>query len=236
VVPIAVAAVNTEIFTETLHHSHGLAMLLSLSVAGIGILVAFTTYYWKKINADTVASAPVFKYLYKFFLNKWYFDEFYQATFVNGIDALAAAYRWFDNVVIDGIVNGVAKWTVGITHGVKHTWKEGIAGSIFYLIVFALLSLFMGWQVTVGLLAGSGSTVAMIECGLLGLCVAALSFFLFYVGVGGFDNKIIDGIVNLVVSLAGLLGLLARKLQTGKVQTYLAFALFGVMVFFLWFR
>jgi NADH-quinone oxidoreductase subunit L len=236
VVPAAVAAVNTEMFTEALHHSHVLAMLLSLTVAGIGILIAFATYYWKKINADDVASAPVLKYLYTFFLNKWYFDEFYQITFVKGTDVIADAYRWFDNVVIDGIVNGAAKWTIGMTHGVKHTWEEGIAGSIFYLIVFALLSLFIGWQVTVSLLAGSGRTVVMIECGLLGLGAASLSFFLFYVGVGGFDNSIIDGIVNLFAYLAGFFGLLARKLQTGKVQTYLAFALFGVMVFFLWFR
>jgi hypothetical protein len=99
-----------------------------------------------------------------------------------------------------------------------------------------LLSIFIGWEVMEELLAGSGSIAALIECGLLGLGAAALSFFLFYVGVGGFDNKIIDGLVNLAASLAGFLGLLARKLQTGKVQTYLAFALFGVMVFFLWFR
>ena len=32
-------------------------MLLSLTVAGIGIYVAFATYYWKKISADAVASA-----------------------------------------------------------------------------------------------------------------------------------------------------------------------------------
>ena len=157
-------------------------------------------------------------------------------TFVKGTDVIAYAHRWFDNIIIDGIVNGVAKWTVGMTHGVKHTWEEGIAGSIFYLIVFALLSLFIGWQATLGLLAGSGSIVAMIECGLIGLCAAALSFFLFYVGVGGFDNTIIDGIVNLMAFLAGMSGRLIRPLQTGKVQTYLAFALFGVMVFFLWFR
>ena len=236
VVPAAVAAANTEVFTEALHHSHILAMLLSLTMAGIGIYIAFATYYWKKIDADAIASAPVIKYVYKFFLNKWYFDEFYQAIFVNGTDILAASYRWFDNVIIDGFVNGVAKWVVGITHGVKHTWEEGIAGSIFYLIVFALLSLFIGWQVTVGLLANSGSTVALIECGLIGLGVAALAFFLFYVGVGGFDNKVIDGIVNLVAFFAGLSGRLIRPIQTGKVQTYLAFALFAVMVFFLWFR
>jgi NADH-quinone oxidoreductase subunit L len=235
-VPIAVAAVNTEMFTEVLHHSHVLAMLLSLTVAITGILVAFATYSWKKIDADAIASAPVLKHLYNFFLNKWYFDELYQATFVKGTDVVADAYRWFDNVIIDGIVNGVAKWTIGITHGVKHTWEEGIAGSIFYLIVFALLSLFIGWHVATELLIQGAGIVVKIECGLIGLGVSALTFFLFYVGVGGFDNKIIDGIVNLLAYLAGLLGLLARRLQTGKVQTYLAFALFGVLVFFLWFR
>jgi NADH-quinone oxidoreductase subunit L len=236
VVPEAVAAVNAETFGEALHHAHGLAMLLSLAVAGFGILIAFTTYYWKKINADAVASAPVLKVLYKFFLNKWYFDEFYQMTFVKGTDIVADSYRWFDSVIIDGIVNGVAKWTIGMTHGVKHTWEEGIAGSIFYLIIFALLSLFIGWQVAIGLLAGSEGSAAIAECILLGTGAAALSFFLFYVGVGGFDTTIIDGMVNLFAYFAGFFGLLARKLQTGKVQTYLAFALFGVMVFFLWFR
>jgi NADH:ubiquinone oxidoreductase subunit 5 (subunit L)/multisubunit Na+/H+ antiporter MnhA subunit len=178
----------------------------------------------------------VLKHLYNFFLNKWYFDELYQATFVKGTDIVADAYRWFDNAIIDGIVNGAAKWTVGITLGVKRTWEEGIAGSIFYLIVFALLSLFIGWHVATGLLIQGAGIIVKIECGLIGLGVAALTFFLFYVGVGGFDNKIIDGIVNLLAYLAGLLGLLARRLQTGKVQTYLAFALFGVLVFFLWFR
>jgi NADH-quinone oxidoreductase subunit L len=236
VVPIAVAATNAETFNEAIHHMHGLAMLLSLTVAGIGILIAFATYYWKKINADAVASAPVLKWLYKFFLNKWYFDEFYQATFVKGTDTVAAAYRWFDNVIIDGIVNGTAKWTVGITHGVKNTWEEGKVGSIFYMIVFAGLSLFIGWQVVVGVLPEAAGVGTKIEYGLFGLVVTALSFFLFYVGVGGFDNKVIDGLVNFVAYLGGFLGLLTRKLQTGKVQTYLAFVLFGILVFFMWFK
>jgi NADH-quinone oxidoreductase subunit L len=236
VVPFAVAAANNEAFEATLHHVHTWAMLLSLAVAGIGTYVAFSTYYWKKINADAVAKAPVLKWLYRFFLNKWYFDELYQVTFVNGTDALAAAYHWFDNVIIDGFVNGVAKWTIGITYGVKHTWEEGRVGSIFYLTVFAMLSLFIGWQVAIGLLIQGAGIIAKIECGLLGLGVSALTFFLFYVGVGGFDNKIVDGMINLIAYLGGFLGLLMRKLQTGKVQTYLTFVLFGVMIFFLWFR
>jgi hypothetical protein len=76
----------------------------------------------------------------------------------------------------------------------------------------------------------------MIGYGILALAVAGITFFLFYVGVGGFDNKIVDGLVNFVAYLAGFFGLLGRKLQTGRIQSYLAFALFAVLVFFLWFR
>lgn len=71
VVPVVVAAANTEIFTEALHHSHIPAILLSMIVTGIGIYFAFAAYYWKKFSVDAIASAPVLRYLYKFFLNKW---------------------------------------------------------------------------------------------------------------------------------------------------------------------
>jgi NADH-quinone oxidoreductase subunit L len=236
VVPAVVAAPNAAIFEETVHGLHGWAMLLSLAMAGLGILVAYAAYYWKKINVDALVSKPVVKQIHWFLLNKWKFDELYDWTAVKGTLALAAAYRWFDNVVIDGIVNGTAKWTVGITHGVKETWEEGRFGGIFYTIVFALVSLFIGWQVFAGLRPEAAGTRVLIECGIIGLGVAGLAFFLFFVGVGGFDNKIVDGMVNLVAYIAGFIGLMTRKVQTGKVQTYIVFVLLGVAVFFLWLR
>jgi NADH-quinone oxidoreductase subunit L len=234
VVPTAVAPANTEIFESALQHAHVPAMLFSLTVAGLGILVAFAMYYWKRISADVLADK--LKPLHTFLLNKWYFDELYDATIIKGTLALAAAYRWFDTYIIDGIVNGAAKWTVGITNGVNRTWEDNKIGAAFYVIVFALLSLFIGWQITAALLPVNAGLAKILELGLVGLGVSGFSFFLFYAGVGGFDNKIIDGIVNLVAYLTGFFGLVLRKVQTGKVQTYLAFVLFGVMVFFLWFR
>jgi NADH-quinone oxidoreductase subunit L len=53
---------------------------------------------------------------------------------------------------------------------------------------------------------------------------------------GKFDNVVVDGAVNLTAYLSGFLGLVLRKLQTGKVQTYIVFAVFGVMVFYFVFR
>ncbi len=109
VVPAAVAAASTEIFEEALHHAHTPAMILSLLVAGIGILLAFATYHWKKISADKIAESltPA----HKFLLNKWYFDELYDSVVVGGTLACTNMLRWFDNTIIDGIVNGTGSLT-----------------------------------------------------------------------------------------------------------------------------
>ncbi len=234
VVPAVVAAAGIEQFEEALHHSHSLAMILSLIVAGIGILVAFATYYWKKIDADSLAakSGPA----YRFLLNKWKFDELYDATAIAGTIGTTKVLRWFDNNIIDGIVNGTASWIKGLTLGTKQNWEEGSISAIFYMVVTAALSLYIGWLVGVGLLPPEASIGAIIGYVILGFAVAGLSFFLFYVGVGGFDNSIVDGLVNGLAYLAGFFGLLTRRVQTGKVQTYLAFVILGVMILFLWFR
>jgi len=234
VVPAGVAAAGKEVFEESLHHAHAPAMVLSLIVAGLGMLVAFATYYWKKINADAVAER--LKPVHQFLVNKWYFDELYEFVFVQGTKGIAWAYNWFDSKVIDGIVNGVGRWTMAVTHGTKEAWEEGHAGAIAYMVVMGFISFYAGWVTGSALLPTAVGVWGMAGYGLLSLGVAGMTFFLFYVGVGGFDNKIIDGLVNFVATLAGFFGLLGRKFQTGKVQTYLAFAMFAVMVFFLWFR
>jgi NADH-quinone oxidoreductase subunit L len=236
VVPIALAAADNASFEKMLEQVHIWTMLLSVLVAGMGIYAAFAVYYWKKIDAEKIISAPILKYFYKAFVNKYWIDEAYEFIFVGGTKALAAIYRWFDDVVIDGIVNGTAKWTVTLTNGVKESWEEGKVSSIFYIFIFGALSLFIGWEVAAGLIAVSPDIVIKVLGGIAGVGITALAFFLFYFGIGGFDNKIVDGIVNLVAYLAGLSGLLARRLQTGKVQTYLVFVLFGIMAFFLWFK
>ena len=169
VVPETVAAASTAVFEEAHHHAHIPAMLLSLLVAGLGILAAYATYYWKKISADRIAESlsPV----HRFLLNKWGFDDFYMGVVVNGTLAMTNMWKWFDNTIIDGAVNG--------------------AGSITKVTSFVS---------------------------------------------GKFDSVVIDGLVNLTAYLSGFSGLVLRKFQTGKVQTYIVFVVFGVMMFYFAFR
>jgi NADH-quinone oxidoreductase subunit L len=168
-VPVRLAAPSAGAFEEVLAHVNLTAMLLSLSVAGLGILAAFVTYYWKKISADAVARAlaPV----HTFLVNKWYFDELYQAVVVKGVLGLASVLRWVDTWIVDGAVNGAGRVTRG---------------------------------------------VAFVS--------------------GKFDTYVVDGLVNFSAYLSGFFGLVLRKFQTGKVQTYVLYAVLGVMVFYFIFR
>jgi len=150
-------------FEEEAHHQHIPAMLLSLLVAGCGILFAFLTYQWKKINAGKVSEA--IKPLYKLSFNKWYIDEIYEKTFIGGTILISKLLSLFDNKIVDGLVNFVAKIT-----------------SIWGFIV------------------------------------------------GKFDNLVVDGAVNLLAWKVGFWGKIGRKMQTGTVQTYIAFSIIILMI------
>jgi NADH-quinone oxidoreductase subunit L len=139
VVPVTLAPVPGQEFEEALHHSHYTAMVMSLLVAGIGIFLAFATYYWKKISAERIAARM--KPLHTFLLNKWYFDELYQGIVVNGVLGLTRVLRWFDDTIIDGVVNGAA-WLTRIVSSVSG--KFDLGGIDGFVNATAYVSGFLG--------------------------------------------------------------------------------------------
>lgn len=159
----------SEVYTEAMHAAHYPAMILSLIVALTGILVAFIFYQWKKVDVDKLTNS--IKPLYTFSLNKWYFDELYDKTFVAGTIGLSKFIAWFDLKIIDGVVNGSAELT---------------------------------------------------------------RMFAFF--IGGFDRIVIDGFVNLTAYVSGFVGLIFRRIQTGKVQTYLVLVVFSIIILLFLFK
>jgi NADH-quinone oxidoreductase subunit L len=85
------------------HTAHTYAMYSSVAVGTLGIFLAFVVYSFGWINPDRVVNAV--KPLHNFLQNKWYFDELYEATVVNGSKALSRGLSWFDMHVVDGLVN-----------------------------------------------------------------------------------------------------------------------------------
>ena len=53
---------------------------------------------------------------------------------------------------------------------------------------------------------------------------------------GAFDRIVIDGFVNLTAYLSGFIGLIFRRVQTGKVQTYLVLVLFSIIILLFLFK
>jgi NADH-quinone oxidoreductase subunit L len=128
---------HAEHVAHVTHQAHGIAMYMSLAVAGTGILLAVMVYILGWIDPAKVKAACL--PLHTFLANKWYFDELYQATVIaltmwlarlmskfdaNVVDGLvnlvARVNKWacmfigrFDQLIVDGAVNGVANATIG---------------------------------------------------------------------------------------------------------------------------
>lgn len=105
-VPELLQPATYPVFYQAVSSVHTTAMILSILIAAAGVLMALAVYHWKKISADDLANRAGF--LYKASVNKWYLDEMYNTAFLNGSHVVMRALRWFDENIIDGIVNGAA--------------------------------------------------------------------------------------------------------------------------------
>jgi NADH-quinone oxidoreductase subunit L len=85
-------------------------MIFSVSIAIIGILLARAMYQTKTLSPETISNLAGGK-LYHLVYNKYFVDEFYEKTVINGTLALAQFSAWFDRTIIDGIVNLTARVT-----------------------------------------------------------------------------------------------------------------------------
>lgn len=157
---------HSEMYEHEMHHVHYPAMILSIILAGLGILLAFLMYHWKKIDPDKLAER--LKPLYNLSYNKWYIDEIYSMVFIERLHDFSRFISWFDATVVDGIVNGSATVTRGIAN-------------------------IAGW----------------------------------------FDTYVVDGLVNFTAFVSGFAGLTLRKMQTGKIQTYIVYVVFSVIIILL---
>ncbi len=117
------------------HSSHNIAMVLSIFVAGLGIWIAYLTYYRWKISA--AAWQKRLGVLYQGMYRKWWMDEIYGAVFVRGVHLKAQLLAWFDLKVIDGVVDGSAWLTrtwAFFTGWFDNTFVDGAVNGTAWLV------------------------------------------------------------------------------------------------------
>jgi NADH-quinone oxidoreductase subunit L len=77
-------------------------MLIGIAVALTGIFMAFSLY--KEATSDPLPAK--LGALGTWMKNKFYFDEFYEATFVRAHDFIAAVADWIDRWILEGAIIG----------------------------------------------------------------------------------------------------------------------------------
>ena len=94
--------------------------VLSVGIAVVAIGVA--AYYWyrnaeRPLLSGLTQRSPLARAGYRFLVNKYYLDDLYEKVIVGGIQgAVARATYWFDQHVIDGVVNGLGRGTTQLAH------------------------------------------------------------------------------------------------------------------------
>lgn len=84
------------------HHAHGLALMISLAVAGLGIFISSITYLKHILKAESFKkmAGPLYTVLW----NKYYFDEFYIGVLIQkGLLKFNQFLAMFDDRVVDRI-------------------------------------------------------------------------------------------------------------------------------------
>jgi NADH-quinone oxidoreductase subunit L len=100
---------------EAMHHVPHWVAMAPFVMMSLGFLVAAYAYIWRPGTADRWAAAHPL--LYRFFLNKWYFDELYDILFVRPAFWLGRLFwKGGDGRIIDGLgPDGVAARVLDVT-------------------------------------------------------------------------------------------------------------------------
>ncbi len=144
-------AIFTAAGNTVLYDSHYVPALVKLAPF-VAMLSGLGVAYWFYMRAPEVPATLAKRYapLYTFLLNKWYFDELYEAIFVNPAKWLGRFFwKRGDGGTIDGAINGLA---MGIVPWVTRVAGRAQSGYLFHYAFAMLLgiSLLITWYAVKG--------------------------------------------------------------------------------------
>src|SRR5207247_712865 len=82
---------------------------VSMVVAGLGIVLAWSMYAVPQIPPERFTKAPGAAFIHRMLTKRYWIDDVYDAFGWNVVVGLARGLDWFDRNVIDGIVNAVGR-------------------------------------------------------------------------------------------------------------------------------
>lgn len=115
---------------DAVHAVHATAGTWALVVAGIGALLAFLLYGLRIINPVEIARQ--FATVHGFLVEKWQFDNLYDAMFTKPAKIVAAFCAAFDRKVFDDFLHAVCRWTVDLSK-VDRKFDEAVVDGLVNL-------------------------------------------------------------------------------------------------------
>jgi NADH-quinone oxidoreductase subunit L len=176
--PVVSGVIPETVSVKFAHHTllvEWFLMAISVSIGGFGIWLAYNLYLkHPQLHYKVSASWPR---LHNLLIHRYYDDEIYDALFVNRIKDLSTAFAlfdskvidglgidgaawlarrlsrismWWDQWVVDGLVNFAGKFTRSLSHPIR-MFQTGIFSSyaVFILIGLALLLAYYGLHMEV---------------------------------------------------------------------------------------
>jgi NADH-quinone oxidoreductase subunit L len=105
-------------FSSVVYHGHPhhaefhLNLALIATTAGLaGIGLAYLMYYRRSLSPERIGAA--LPGVYRTLLNKYYVDEAYDVLFIRPYYAMCRGWFWFDQNIVDGLVNGTGAFALG---------------------------------------------------------------------------------------------------------------------------
>lgn len=95
------------------HAAHSTAGMLALIAAGAGTLIAYLLYGARVVDPGEIKNQMTG--VYNFLVEKWQFDNLYDAMFVRPVHVVASWFAAFDRIVLDGILHGSARAAIDVS-------------------------------------------------------------------------------------------------------------------------
>ena len=129
---------------DNAHHAPTWVKVSPFVAMLLGFITALWFYVWDKAIPARVAELN--RPLYLFLLNKWYFDEIYDALFVRPISMLGRLlWKRGDEVTIDGTINGIAMGIIPFFTRLAGRAQSGYIFTYVFAMVIGIV-VFVTWM------------------------------------------------------------------------------------------
>jgi len=132
------------------HEAAGAMEYILMAVATLVWAPAAMGLAWLFYGKDPAWSRPRafvkrFPDLFRWVNAKYYVDEFYEAAFIGPCKQLGAQLWRFDSLAVDGMVNGAARFTLGLSHAM-HWFDAKIVDGLVNLVAWVLQQVSLGFR------------------------------------------------------------------------------------------